>query len=155
MLKKHMVIMASVLCAFLSFAHYCEARPAWISISYSGFTLHRNPGQNDATKPGYYYAKIIATCQNNSTDKSVSSIVDRSMAFTANAHGNGMQLGEAAGSVRIDGAEAITSVGPGEVFKIEYSVPVLQFNGGDVAPFNSVPGARLNGYNLKHDFQVN
>ncbi len=155
MLKKHYVKIASMLLLFLSFASFCEARPAWVSISYSGFTLHRNTEQNNAAGQGYYYAKIIATCVNNSMDKTISSITSRSMAFTANARGNGMALGEASGSILVNNPETLTPVGPGETFRIEYSVPVLYLNGGDVAPFNGIPGASLSRFKLKHDFQVN
>ncbi len=154
MIKKHYVGIASVLLLFLSLSTICHARPAWVSISYSGFTLHRNHEQNDVAGQGYYYAKIIATCVNNSADKTITGITNRSMAFTANARGNGMELGEASGSVVINNDEALTPVGPGETFRIEYSVPVLHLNGGSVAPLNNIPGARLSRYRLKHDFNV-
>ncbi len=131
-----------------------EARPAWVSVSYSGFSLHRNPNQNDVNGEGYYFAKIIATCVNNSSDKTISSITSRSMGFSANATGNGTSIGTATGSITISNPESLTPVGPGESFRIEYSVPVLGLNGGSVAPFNSSNGPRLSRYSLKHDFQV-
>ncbi len=150
-------VMALIFCLFtiIGFSNTTEARPAWVFVSYSDFSLHRNPNQNDVTAQGYYYVKIIATCVNNSADKTVSSITRRSMAFTANAHGNGASLGQASGSVSIETPETLTPVAPGESFRIEYSIPVLMLNDGSVAPLNESQGARLNRFNLKHNFEVN
>ncbi len=155
MLKKQnlMAVALLLLVTFLG-AMAAEARPGWVSVSYSGFSLHRNPNQNDVNGQGYYFAKIIATCVNNSSNQTISSITSRSMGFTANATANGATLGTVAGSITISTPESLTPVGPGESFRIEYSVPLLSLNGGSIEPFNAANGARLSRFKLKHDFQV-
>ncbi len=155
MLKKQFFVAVAVflMLGFMG-AIVAEARPGWVSVSYSGFSIHRNPSQPDINAEGYYFAKIIATCVNNSSDKTISSITSRSMGFTANGTASGATLGTVAGSITISTPESLTPVGPGESFRIEYSVPLLSLNGGSIAPFNTANGPRLSRYSLKHDFQV-
>ncbi len=143
-----------VLLSTLTLFATAQARPSWISVSYSDFSVHRNPNQNDINAQGYYYAKISATCVNNSSDKTITTLTNRSMGFVANATGNDSSLGIAAGYIAINAPSNFEPVGPGEKFRIEYSVPVMFLNEGSVVPFNQSKNPRLSRYKLKHNFNV-
>ncbi len=155
MLKRRFLIaFACVLLTLLCTSVVADARPSWITVSYSGFTIHKNPNQTNLDSPGYYYANIIATCVNNSTDRIITGVTSRSMGFNAIASGNNVDLGTATGTISIDEPSTLEPVHPGEAFTIEYNIPVLYINDAGTSLFNRSENPRLRTYNLTHDFQV-
>ncbi len=154
MLKKSLFSCALVMffAAFLCTTG-AEARPHWVSVAYSGFSIHKNADQTDPSQPGYYFAKIVATCTNNGSAV-ITGLSSRSMGFTAQAYEGANMVGTATGNIAINQASTLDPVHPGESFTITYSVPVMAVDGVSLQQFNSSYNARLRKYSLKHNFSV-
>ncbi len=152
---KRALSLCLVMAFFVSmvFVSGAEARPSWISVKYSGFTVHRNSGQNDPAQPGYYFAQIKATCTNNGSQV-VTGLSSRSMGFTAEAFQGSTPVGTGKGSISINEPASLDPVNPGESFAITYSVPIMAIEGGSLEQFNSSGNARLRKYKLQHYFTV-
>ncbi len=154
MLRKSLFpCLAMLLCFCFLSASVAQARPSWVSVAYSGFTLHKNADQTNPDAPGYYYAKIIATCTNNG-NAIITGLSSRSMGFVAQAVEGGVQVGSAQGMIVIDTPATFEPVQPGETFTITYSVPVMSVEGVTLQQFNSAPYAKLRKYRLQHNFNV-
>ncbi len=155
MLKKSLSLcFVCMLFASVLWVSNAEARPAWVGVKYSGFTLHRNANQTDPAQPAYYYAKIEAVCTNNSSNQIITGVSSRSMSFVAQAYNGSTMLGSAQGSVRINESASLNPVRPGETFIITYSVPVVATDGVSLEQFNRSAQARLRKYKLQHNFSV-